>query len=683
MSFLKEGVIYRNSGGEIAGLTKAPPDPYVPVPYDELVLCRDGDGKATAIYGGKSWDFNPYRLSSRRINVMQFDGAFECHDEDFKEKLIGEIKFLLYKFMYFSSGGRIGRTSASTLAQYNYSLVGMAKYCVHMRDNQFARGITIIDVLSNPAYLNSYLVSDRSTNNQHKNIKSLLGVLSAMDSNVLGFAPCSREGFKFERMQHEQHPVIPSRIYIHILRRFGQTLEPLFERRREIEDFIVLFSSRLYGLTEKTQKSMLYGNKHPNEMRRPVMEEAITLAGLNDLLSGPFSVTSRHSLVGALQNIQYLVKMTLHLYTGMRDQETARLKYDCLGDAKISEPTVSENGAEKDSARIISLISTTTKFTGHKKKTSWLAPEEVTKAVAVAQSICRGVCALHGIDHATAPLFINPGIIRSENTLVRTSSFTNAGDRGGWTALATSDFNITGADLSELQMTDPDRDFYGDKRFSMGAQWPLTSHQFRRSLAYYASNSGFVSMPTITTQFKHLSRLMSQYYTRNSGNMKRIFGDPRSHVGYDFQVAQPIEAVQQLFSDVFGSEDTILGGTGSYLEKQKAKVASGEISIEEAKETTFKRAVKGELQYHPTPLGGCSKLGPCDDFLKGDYTACLTCHEALIQPSKVGKAIDASKAELSGYEENSAEWELVKFELDSLERYRAKKIDGKRGRNYA
>lgn len=36
-------------------------------PSNCFVLCRDGDGLATAVYGNNIWDFNPYRLSAVHI----------------------------------------------------------------------------------------------------------------------------------------------------------------------------------------------------------------------------------------------------------------------------------------------------------------------------------------------------------------------------------------------------------------------------------------------------------------------------------------------------------------------------------------------------------------------------------------------------------------------------------------
>ena len=41
-----------------------------------FVLCRNSEGQATAVYGDDEWDFNPYRLSAKKINIIKFKSIF-------------------------------------------------------------------------------------------------------------------------------------------------------------------------------------------------------------------------------------------------------------------------------------------------------------------------------------------------------------------------------------------------------------------------------------------------------------------------------------------------------------------------------------------------------------------------------------------------------------------------------
>ena len=42
-------------------------------PFADFVLCRDIDGKPTAVYSHDVWDFNPYRLSGNAMSLFRFD----------------------------------------------------------------------------------------------------------------------------------------------------------------------------------------------------------------------------------------------------------------------------------------------------------------------------------------------------------------------------------------------------------------------------------------------------------------------------------------------------------------------------------------------------------------------------------------------------------------------------------
>ncbi|OOZ40315.1 hypothetical protein BOW53_08040 [Solemya pervernicosa gill symbiont] len=255
------------------------------------------------------------------------------------------------------------------------------------------------------------------------------------------------------------------------------------------------------------------------------------------------------------------------------------------------------------------------------------------------------------------------------------------GDKGCFTRIAGPAFAIIKGDLKELSITDSDRNFYEEKKFQIGNLWPVSSHQFRRSLAYYASNSGFVSLDTVSTQFKHTSRLMAQYYARNSERHLPIFlGATRkkqvnNHVAIDYQVASPADVVSQLFADVFEDDESVFGGTGSYMEKMKARVDKGEISIMDSKKATIKMANDGCISYRETPLGGCTGVEACDCYLMGEFIDCLTSACSIIKPSKVESLITKLKEDLGKYERESAEYELTEMELCKLEEYQEKKFN--------
>jgi hypothetical protein len=368
----------------------------------------------------------------------------------------------------------------------------------------------------------------------------------------------------------------------------------------------------------------------------------------------------------------------------MRDQEVMRMPYNCLSDQLVREAIVDNAGVERDKSQTVVVLSTTTKFSGYKKEAAWFAPDEVVRAVEVAQAICRGLAKLYQIElNDRCPLFLNPSILgMTRNTAeVGVSKF----DRKSTKRSPLRALPIQSEDLQELTQSDPSRDFYNDPVFAIGQPWPLTSHQFRRSLAFYGSSSGFLSLPTLRTQFKHMTVQMARYYSNGFDNLRTIFGYydekrkdfvlPNNHFAFDFQMAMPMSVANQLIADLLFKEEPLFGGTGSYMERQKERVKAGEIKIEDIRADTELRVKNGAISYRPTLLGGCTKVGRCDSFMLGDYTECLSCEGAIIKPNKLSAAIEDAKNELSNYADDSGEYQIVKGDIERLMAFKTRLID--------
>ncbi len=278
------------------------------------------------------------------------------------------------------------------------------------------------------------------------------------------------------------------------------------------------------------------------------------------------------------------------------------------------------------------------------------------------------------------PLFPTPAVLISKDRDIEGSSKHLSEVRSSWF----KSIKIQHSDLVELSQSDPDRNFYNDNKFAVGSTWPLTTHQFRRSLAFYGCNSGFLSLPTLKTQYKHLTLEMARYYSNGFENLRTIFGYyddeignfvlPKSHFAYEFQMGIPYSIAQELLSDLLGHSKTRFGGTGSYMEKQKVRLESGELWIEDVRSDTLNRVKNGEISYRSTLLGGCTKVDRCHSFMLGDFTACLTCEGAIIKLDKVDDTINSLELELQSYDETSGEYQITKSDLEKIIEFKSNKI---------
>ncbi|MBV4473783.1 integrase [Pseudomonas botevensis] len=644
-------------------------------PAPDFVLCRDESGNATAVYGEPVWDFNPYRLSANKIARILFDTVLDESGPE-QQALIEEAKYLLFCIIYFAGGGRRGGLSASTLNQYWVVLRVAIQFCYEQKQKPMVGVLYLQQLFTVPVYMGAFIGQSSFSK---KVLAGILQGLARVGEAQLGYAVLNPDHFHGERPDYKQYPVIPTQIYLKLINLTGDLLDQLYLGVGRFEAFIACFADEYYGITYVRQRCLGVGGK---ANWRPDMAQAIKDHGLISVFAGEFECSHLRRLQGVLVQMQAVVKMVIHLYTGMRDQEVMRMPYHCFSDQVVRQAVVDDQGIERDKVQSVNVFSTTTKFTGYKKEGTWFAPGEVVRAVEVAQAICRGLAKLYQIElDAHCPLFLNPSVLcyTRNRAEVGVTNFNNS--RG----IALLRLLIKKEDLEELGLSDPSRDFYNEPAFAVGQPWPLTSHQFRRSLSFYGTSSGFLSLPTLRVQFKHMTIEMARYYSNHYDNLRTVFGYyddkkkdfvlPSNHFAFEYQMAMPISVANQLIADLLFDEEPLFGGTGSYMEKQKERIKSGEIQIEDVRADTEQRVKNGEISYRPTLLGGCSKVGRCDDFLLGDYTECLSCVGAIIKPDKLDAAIKDATDELCNYAEGSGEYQIVKGDIERLTAFKARRID--------
>lgn len=644
-------------------------------PSPDFVLCRDESGSATAVYGEPVWDFNPYRLSANKVSRIRFDRVFGERGQE-QQELIEEVKHVLYCIIYFAGGGRTGVLSVCTLSQYWVVLRLAIQFCYEQKQKPMVGVLKLQQLFTVPVYLGAFISQIGFSRGA---LAGILKGLARVGQARLGFAVLNPAKFYNESPGYKQHPVMPTQIYLNVISLVGDLLDQIYLGVGRFEAFIACFTDEYYGITYARQKNLGVGGK---ANFRPDMAQAIKNHRLTSVFVGEFECPHKRNLQRILIQMQDVARTVIQLYTGMRDQEVMRMPYHCLSDQVIRPVVFDDQGIERDKPQSVNVLSTTTKFTGYKKEGAWFAPGEVVRAIEVAQAICRGLAKLYKVElDVRCPLFLNPSIISYTRNRAEVG-VTNLTDSRG-TALRR--ILIKREDLEELAQSDPTRDFYNEPAFAVGQPWPLTSHQFRRSLAFYGSSSGFVSLPTLRTQFKHMNIEMSRYYANGYDNLRTVFGYyddkkkefvmPKDHFAFEYQMAIPMSVANQLIADLLFNEEPLFGGTGSYMEKQKERVKSGEIRIEDVRADTVRRVKSGEISYRPTLLGGCSKVGRCDAFLLGTYTECLSCEGAIIKPEKLKAAIQDATDELCGYAEGSGEYQIVKGDIDRLTAFKARLVD--------
>lgn len=649
-------------------------------PANDFIICRDVDGRPTAVYGAAVWDLNPVRLKASKIPKINFRKIFDEYALD-QEYLIQELRWLLFCLFFYVNTGRLGRISAGMLCQYFLTLRTAARFCYSQKNNALVGVITLQQLFTNPAYLNAYrhwMDKNKLGQTQRKLTRSIISHMVVIGEERLGYklAGVFDQDFGVDDGAGKQHPVIPTRIYLDLINSLGDWMDLLYLHKDSIERFLKCFEKPLYGYTVNHQRKISDGLS----VFELDFESAVKRHRLGKVFAGDLSCAGRGVLSSAVLKIQWILKTVIHTYTGMRDQEVMRLPYNCVDEEEVVSATKDNNGVVRDNPIVINVISSTTKFTGYRKAVSWLATDEVVRAVEIARCICRGLSRLYGVKFDNMPLFLNPAVINRRDTQVGVSSWNEVSKP----RFLLDGFIIQASDLQELQVSDPSRDFSREEAFRVGSPWPLTSHQFRRSLAFYGSSSGFISLSTLRKQFKHLSTQMTRYYANNFEKLKTIFGYydesvgdfvlPKHHVLFEYQTGVPMNMAYDLLAHAFGNDAPLFGGVGSFISNQRGKMDGGDIHIVELRADTHKQARDGKISYHPTFLGGCTHIGKCESYLLGAISTCISCKDGIIEKHKLEDAIIQNEADLALYESGSGEYQVIEAELLALKKFRQKLI---------
>ncbi|WP_172380279.1 hypothetical protein [Vibrio sp. Vb339] len=392
---------------------------------------------------------------------------------------------------------------------------------------------------------------------------------------------------------------------------------------------------------------------------------------------------TRKSVSTLISKIQYDMLILIHLYTGMRNSEARSLPFNCISSSTVNDEVVDELDNKIVPKRTIKIISITTKFSGYKKEATWFAPPIVERAVQVLQALVRGMAKVNNLNPEDCPLISSPNCLNSSIKIMKPKVAMKEQIKSSF---RTADFQIIKEDLDILEASDSERNFSLEPQFNVGQVWPLTTHQLRRSLAFYAVNSGFVSLPTVKTQFKHTSKGLSKYYSRNFEKVHTIFGNydvktksyvlPQTHFAYEIQIGVSLDTANKLITDMIG-EFPIFGKSGGFLEKQKEKFLNGDIPVEELKEDTYKHVESGQMSYRTTLLGGCTNPNICECALLGEFSSCLTSKCAVIKRSNVESLIERPRNELMKYDKGSVEYLSTQAELQKLLNFKTHRL----GRN--
>lgn len=163
---------------------------------------------------------------------------------------------------------------------------------------------------------------------------------------------------------------------------------------------------------------------------------------------------------------------------------------------------------------------------------------------------------------------------------------------------------ITQVDIDELNAMELERNWLREG-MEVGKPWPLTFHQYRRSLSVYAHRSGMVSLPALKGQLQHITDEMRAYYSDGFCRAVNLVFD-KEHFSHDWNAAKSESSFLAYSMALLFSDEDLIGEVGGRGAARMLQTVSSR-----SKEETLKLFRDGKLAYRETALGGCIAVEDC------------------------------------------------------------------------
>lgn len=649
---LSAGAIPPDSFDDILGL--APPD--------DFVVSKNRDGSTASLYGHLSWNFTAYDPDGHP-SWLRFPFWNEAALSAEQERLARESRWLMFLLIWKNPGPAL---IFSTLRNYIWLFRRLA-------DTALVTSCRIKDILTDEDRIIEFISSGIS-GGIIKTLTSFLSILLKLGQKETGLVVPGGNILRLLRKHQQEYrdklkqtPPIPTRIYsgmitglLRELDDFEAISDPLFALLTEC------LQDPLTGKSETTRRSIRKKlGLTADRQRRPTFIKLLRKHGLESYFTAKSLHGSTLGLSTALAEVQMVAKLLLQTYSGMRDEESTELPYYCL------DTTVS------DGRRHFVLAGRTTKLNnGLFKRTRWATSREGQRAVLVAQRVADAIYAFLGETPKPDeermnefPLFVSTAYLPLNGSSIDKG-------HGGYLAgtlmmyeceILRSRFllGIEDEDLKELEQIDQYRSWRSEEKFEIGKEWPLSTHQLRRSLAIYAQRSGLVSLPSLRRQLQHITEEMTRYYARGSAFARNFIGDDPQHFGLEWQETTPVSAALSYILNVLHSDEILFGGHANWIERN-LRTSDGVILVD--REATIRRFKKGELSYRENILGGCTNVNECKQVaIKWLEIECIgNCTNLVGKIPKLEQAITAQKRRLDKLDSYSIEFRCGQEDLSVL-----------------
>ncbi|WP_191488566.1 integrase [Pseudomonas sp. FEN] len=611
-----------------------------------LVIARDANGNPICSFDDNEWSFPAYALLGKDNPNFYFSGHEGMTEQDSKNLETCKRLFLVKMFAPVGKTGEPLRLA--TMHSIKYTLHEIWKYASEKQctiQDIFADYDLMLDMVKRLGPIKT------------KNIKSLASTLSQLDSEEITFtisgpvmAVIKKEN-KRTSYETDQHPVIPSRILWDHYCQYKAHLKDFIENQEGIENLVhkaaknpVYGRSKNYHVRTRERFKKLSQVERVAHLQYPVdFKHAIEEHKLTHLCK-KYEWDRLASVASFIGTVQYCAKNLVHMFTLMRDHEVRELTPGCV------QPT---KGWKNEA---IYLVGMTTKLFSKAKEVNFITVSEVLEPINVLTSIHDMIVPYVPLGSDTSPLLLSLSALPFSNGKSTTRMSTSSHKHKLKPVLIQED------DIVELETIDPLRDWRSDRKFQVGKPWNITSHQFRRSIAVFAGQTGLITLPSMKRLLVHLTRAMAMYYMQGCGANNYMLRLIDPELAKELYSARQDADAAMYLREVLNSVEVLQGFHG-----RRAQAVRVPLWRESSPEQTAAQVKRGLDVFIPTVVGGCTHRGPCDKRAHANFTLCDGCAGGVISEKKVDETIELIKWDIAEMKPGSIEYEAELKNLEDFE----------------
>src|SRR5471030_186246 len=587
--------------------------PSVWASYD-TPISTDRFGKTISAYVDWIWDFRKHVAANKSEGVIYFNKEHYISNPGYYQ----DVKHILWLLIEQSLTDRHTHT-VSTYLRWASILIHLAIYCLD-------QSITIATCLAHEKIFLDFI-------NHHcpESLKgyaiSIAKTLFLVRSEILGCEVfdvrySELEGFTASHKQ-EQTLVIPSRILFHCINTSQKIISDFLEKSRNLKRLSLQLHHETLDYSGKTE------NLHEAKISSLRFQQTVKKHKLS-AIAASYHWNSPTSFGLYLSKVQFACKTLVHIYSGMRDDEAYSLFPGCFRNETI------------DGSTGYWLHGVTTKGYGRRVPAAWVTAIDLENAITASEEICYWIKQSCKIEQPI-PLFSSISHFSFTMSHNRTKPDENGYKLANLTHIKfntiyqNEKFIITEADYQEVRFIEYARNWDNEQRFVPGNYWHFTSHQFRRSLAYYGIESGLVRYSSLHDQLQHIRMRMTVHYSKGGSYADSLIGSSKSHFKHELIRVTSIVRALDYVQTVLLSEEKLIGGYGNHVERHIKPL--GKEQILNSREKTVEQVKAGLLSFKPRATGGCMKATSCHQHLVHPLSACTGCAQGALIPSRVLLAI--------------------------------------------